>query len=136
MRRILPEMPNFRIETDGLTPKEALELEKIIAAFDYVESAKFTTILPGTMERRSFPPQAALPILHILIRLVEAGAVGVAIGVGNAAAQHTYKRVGEGLVDKAWDAIKGKFSGSSAAEVSITLYGPDGQPIKKHKGRR
>ena len=126
------DMSNLRIETEGLTLREAVELEKIIATFDGVETAKFTPVLPGTMERRSFPPQAAAHILHILIRLTE----GAAGGVGFSATQHAYKRVGEGLVDRAWDAIKGKFSGSSAAEVEIKLYGPDGQLVKLHKGRR
>lgn len=129
-------MTGFRIETEGLTLREAVELEKIIASFDEVESAKFTPVLPGTMERRSIPPQAAAHLLHILVRLTVKGAEYAAGGIVAAGSQHAYKKVGEGVVDKAWDAVKEKFSGSSRADVSVTLYGPDGQPIKRHNGKR
>jgi hypothetical protein len=130
------EMANLRIETEGLTLKEVVELEKIIAAFDDVDSTEFTPILPGAMKRRAFVVQATIPVAHILIHLAQTGMTAAVGGTVIAASQHAYKRVGEALVDKAWDAIKGKFSGNSVVEGGIKLYGPDGQLIKQHKGKR
>jgi hypothetical protein len=123
----------LRIQTEGLTFKEVLELEKLMESLDSVQGAKFTPVLPGTMERRSFPsPQATITTLHLVFRLAKGGAQGV----GAAAGIHIYKKIGEGVVDKVWDAVRAKLTGKSVAEVEVKLYGPDGELIKQHKGRR
>jgi hypothetical protein len=54
-------MREFRIETDGLTIREVLEIEKLVRTLENVEDAKFTPFLPGTKQNRMMPPpQAAL----------------------------------------------------------------------------
>jgi hypothetical protein len=123
-------MREFRIETDGLTIREVLEIEKLVRTLENVEDAKFTPFLPGTKQNRMMPPpQAALTTMHVLVRLA---VKGVAIAAG----QHLYKKLGEGIVDKAWDAVKLKLSGKSGVEVTIRLYGPDGELLKSHEGKR
>ncbi|SDG00920.1 hypothetical protein [Terriglobus roseus] len=131
-------MTQIRIETDGLTPKEAMELAQIIQGFEGVEAAQFSPIKPGSMQYRSFPmaPQAALAVWHVVVHLAEIGTAGAALGVGKAAAEHAYKKVGEAIVDKAWDAIKAKFTGKSVVDVGVKLYGPYGELIKEITGKR
>jgi hypothetical protein len=106
------------------------EVEKLIRSFEDVEDANFSPFLPGVKQNRMMPsPQMALTTMHVLFRLAVKGVV-------MAAGQHLYKKVGEGVVDKVWDAVKLKLSGTSSVEVAVKLYGPDGELLKIHKGKR
>lgn len=126
-------MISIRIETDGLTMKEALELESYLKTLDEIAEARFMPFLPGEPQTRSFPIQAAVPhALHLLIKLAD----GAALATGAAATNHLYKKVGEGIVDKAWEKAKSKFTSKSVVEAGVKLYGPDGELIKEHRGRR
>ena len=126
-------MDTIRIETDGLTLKEVRELEALLSSLDEVAEAKLWPFPPGTLQNRSLPPvQMGIGTLHVVIRLAE----GAVMGIGGAAGTHIYKKIGEGLVDKAWDGIRARFSGKSSVEVGIKLYGPDGQIIKEHRDKR
>ena len=74
----------------------------------------------------------AVTALHLVVHLAE----GAALGVVTAAGQHAYKKIGEGIVDKAWDSFKARLTGKSVVDVGVKLYGPDGELIKHHKGKR
>jgi hypothetical protein len=103
-----------------------------VRGLDVVESATFMPFLPVSTHYLNFCSQASLTTLHVMVRLAELTITGVV----SAGVQHAYKKVGEGLVDAAWDKLKAKLFGSSFAEVEVKLYGPDGELIKKHKGNR
>jgi len=130
-------MPQIRIETDGLTLREARELEQIIQGFDEVEDTQVLPFAPGTMDYRSLPttPQASLPPLHLVVRLTAVG-TAAAKGIALAAGAHLYRKVGESIVDRAWNTMKVKFSGKSVVDVGVTLYGADGELIKEIKQKR
>ena len=66
---------------------------------------------------------------HLGLRFAE----GLSAGIGVAASKHIYKRVGEGLVDAAWDRTREKLRGVD--DPSPTLYGPDGNVVGKKAAR-
>jgi hypothetical protein len=130
-------MRQIRIETDGLTLREARELEEIVQGFEEVADTQVWPFAPGTMHYRSLPttPQASLPPVHVVVHLTEIG-TAAAKGIAIAAGAHLYKKVGESIVDRAWNTMKVKFSGKSVVDVGVKLYGADGELIKEIKGKR
>jgi hypothetical protein len=126
-------MQEVRIETEGLTPKEVIALERLLRLMDEVDDATFLPFLPGTVQYRSLSsPQMGINTLHLVVRLAD----GALLGIGIEASKHIYKKVGESIVDRLWDAISAKLTGKSVVEVGVKLYGPDNELIKEHKGKR
>jgi hypothetical protein len=124
-------MQIIRIETVGLGPKEVRDLAEVVRRMEGVSDVQWTPYLSGQVEKRSLP-QASVQALHLIVRLVEP----VATAIGTIALNHVYKRVGEGIVDRAWDSVKARLSGESVVEVGVKLYGPDGELIREHRGKR
>ncbi len=124
-------MESVRIETDGLTLKEALALQSVLDGVDSVAGTSFMPV-PGGVQHKSFGPQAGIGTFHILVRFIE----GAALGTGTEAARHLYRKVIESVVDKAWDSVKTRLSGSSTVEVGVRLYGADGKLLDERRGKR
>jgi hypothetical protein len=118
----------IRIETEGLSGRDVVKLEAVVRGFAEVSNVNWTTCFPASdiRARQSVPLNPATQ--HLIVSLAE----GAFFGIGTAASSHFYKKVGEAIVDRVWDAVKTKF-GNSEVEVGVKLYGPDGQLIKQHR---
>jgi len=56
--------------------------------------------------------------------------------IGSEAVKAFEKKTGEAIGNALGEWFKKRFSGKSSVETEITLFGPDGEPLKRLRGRR
>lgn len=116
----------LRIHCSGLTNGEVKELQSLIQTQSGVDVVQYQPDLSG-IQRRSMPMAFVLPEFWILVKMAAPAVSAVAVIAGKAmleeASKDVYKKT------KEW--VNQKFSGNTARNIEVKLYGPNDRLIEK-----
>lgn len=123
-------MDQVTIRCEGLTQKEAEELRTQLSRLPGVVLVRLEDFHQDPVFTRD-SVQAAAPHINLVLKLAEVGVGALATGALSEAGKDLYKQVGVDAVDALGRWLKGKLPGKTSVPTQVTLYGPDGEMLRK-----